>query len=95
MNIANGNIVIPKRMKGETNDSPAIRRAIDAVRETGGTVYFCDSKYYISEPIIIYRDVCYVGRGAGQTTIYVEIGANCDAFKTYNFDMYVNQALYG
>lgn len=95
MNIANGNIVIPKRMEGETNDSPAIRRAIDAVRENGGTVYFCESKYFISEPIIIYRDVCYIGRGVGQTTIYVEIGANCDAFKTYNFDLYVNQKLYG
>ena len=95
MNIANGNIVIPKRMEGETNDSPAIRRAIDAIRKTGGTVYFCESKYFISEPIIIYRDVCYIGRGVGQTTIYVETGANCDAFKTYNFDMYVNQKLYG
>ena len=95
MNIANGNIVTPKRIEGETNDSPAIRRAIDEVRETGGTVYFCESKYFISEPIIIYRDVSYIGRGAGQTTIYVEIGANCDAFKTYNFDMYVDQKLYG
>ena len=66
MNIANGNIVIPKRIEGETNDSPAIRRAIDAVRENGGTVYFCESRYFISEPIIIYRDVSYVGRGAGQ-----------------------------
>ena len=95
MQLIGSNVVIPTRLPGESNDSPAIRRAIDAVKENGGTVYFCESKYYISEPIIIYRDVCYVGRGIGQTTIYVEKGANCDAFRTYDFDLYVNQKLYG
>lgn len=95
MELTNSNVVIPKRLVGETNDSPAIRRALDAVKENGGTVYFCESKYVITEPIVIYREVSYLGRGIGQTTIYVEKGANCDAFKSFGFDDFVNQQKYG
>ena len=89
------NVVIPKRLEGETNDSPAIKRAVDAVKDNGGTVYFCENEYVISEPIMIYREVSYVGRGRGQTTIYVEKGSNSDAFKTYRFEDFYRQQKYG
>ena len=83
------NVIIPRRMAGEANDSPAIRRALDILKESGGTLYLCDTQYVISEPIIIYRDVAYQGRGIGQTTIYVEKGADCDAFQSYDFFGYL------
>ena len=91
----NSNVVIPVRYEGETNDSPAIRRALDKVKDSGGTIYLCESKYVISEPIIIYREVSYIGRGRGQTTIYVEKGSDSDAFKSYRFDEFRDQKKYG
>ncbi|MBQ8140700.1 MAG: hypothetical protein IJ038_03275 [Clostridia bacterium] len=93
-NITNTNVVVPKRLSGETNDSPAIRRALDSIKDTGGTLYLCETTYTISEPIIIYRDVSYIGRGVGQTTIYVEKGADCDAFKSFEFERFVDQKMY-
>ena len=89
------NFIVPQRLEGEETDSPAIRRALDAVKNTGGTVYFCESEYLIDEPIVIYRDVSYIGRGRGQTTIRVKIGANCDAFITEHFMEFCNQKKYG
>ncbi len=89
------NTVIPERYDGETSDSPAIRRALDTIKESGGTLYLCETSYIIDEPIIIYRDISYLGRGVGQTTVYVKKGANCDAFCTFEFDKFVNQQKYG
>ncbi len=88
------NFVIPKRLEGETDDSPAISRALESIKENGGTIYFCENKYTITEPIIIYKNISYVGRGVGQTTITVKEGANCDAFVTNMFDSYCDQKNY-
>ncbi|MGM9684021.1 MAG: glycosyl hydrolase family 28-related protein, partial [Eubacteriales bacterium] len=88
------NYVVPERLEGETDDSAAIDRALDSIKETGGTVYFCKSNYTISKPITIYKNISYVGRGVGQTTITVKEGANCDAFVTYLFDSYCDQKNY-
>ena len=85
------NYVVPVRAEGETDDSPAIKRALDSIKETGGTIYFCESRYTITEPIVIYKNISYVGRGVGQTTITVKAGANCDAFVTNMFDSYCDQ----
>ena len=89
------NYVVPVRLEGESDDSPAIKRALDSIKETGGTIYFCESSYTISEPIVIYKNISYVGRGVGQTTITVKAGANCDAFVTHMFDSYCDQKNYG
>ncbi len=88
------NYVRPIRAEGETDDSPAIKRALESIKETGGTIYFSDSHYLISEPIIIYKNISYVGRGVGQTTITVKEGANCDAFVTHLFENYRDQKNY-
>lgn len=88
------NYVVPVRAEGETDDSPAIKRALDSIKESGGTIYFCENKYTITEPIVIYKNVNYVGRGVGQTTIIVKAGANCDAFVTNLFDSYRDQNNY-
>lgn len=88
------NYVVPVRKEGETDDSPAIKRALDSIKESGGTIYFCENDYTISEPIIIYKNISYVGRGIGQTTITVKAGANCDAFVTNLFDSYRDQQNY-
>ena len=86
--------VIPVRQEGETDDSPAIKRALDQIKETGGTIYFPESSYLISEPIVVYKNITYVGRGVNQTKITVAKGANCDAFVSDNFDSYCDQKNY-
>ena len=86
--------VTPVREEGETDDSPAIKRALEQIKTTGGTIYFPKSNYVISEPIIIYKNITYVGRGVNQTKITVANGANCDAFVTDNFDKYCDQQNY-
>ena len=88
------NYVIPVRQEGESDDSPAIKRALDQIKETGGTLYFPDNNYVISEPIVVYKNVTYVGRGVNQTKITVAKGANCDAFVSDKFDNYCDQKNY-
>ena len=68
--------VTPVRQDGENDDSPAIKRALEQIKATGGTIYFPKSNYVISEPIIIYKNITYVGRGVNQTKITVASGAN-------------------
>ncbi len=86
--------VIPVRQEGETDDSPAIKRALDKIKEMGGTIYFPNNNYLISEPIVVYKNITYVGRGVNQTKITVAKGANCDAFVSDNFDSYCDQKNY-
>ena len=88
------NYVIPVRAEGEKNDSPAIKRALEKIKDTGGCLFFPESNYVIDEPIVIYKNITYLGRGVGQTTITVEKGANCDAFVTHLFDSYKDQKHY-
>ena len=88
------NYVTPIRQEGEIDDSPAIKRALEQIKATGGTLYFPNNNYVISEPIIIYKNITYVGRGVNQTKITVAKGANCDAFVTDNFDKYCDQQNY-
>ena len=38
------NYVVPVREDGETDDSAAINRALESIKETGGTIYFCESR---------------------------------------------------
>lgn len=89
------NYVIPRRQDGEKTDSPAIERALEQIRTSGGCVFFPESSYTIDKPIVVYKNVSYIGRGVGQTVIKVEKGANCDAFVSNQFDLYVNQQKYG
>ncbi len=89
------NYVIPRRLEGETTDTPAIERALEQIRTDGGCLFFPESSYTINKPIVIYKNVSYIGRGVGQTVIKVEKGANCDAFVSDQFDLYVNQQRYG
>ena len=88
------NYVIPVRQEGEKNDSPAIKRALDQIKDTGGCLFLPENNYLINEPIVIYKNVTYLGRGVGQTTVTVEKGANCDAFVTHMFDSYKDQKHY-
>lgn len=72
----------------DTIDSPAIERALDYILDNGGkgTLFFSKSEYVIDEPILIYSNIRYQGRGKMITKIKLADGANCDIFKTYNFE---------
>ena len=93
--IQTAHFYVPERFEGEETDSPAIRRVLDRIKDCGGTIFFPKSEYWIDEPIVIYRDCRYEGRGVGQTTSYVKKGANCDAFVTEHFEEFCGQKKYG
>ena len=85
--INSNNIVIPKRNNGESDDTPAIKRALNILNnQGGGTLYFENSEYLISEPIIIYKNINYIGSLDNKTTIKLKENSNCDMMITYRFD---------
>ncbi|WP_054889153.1 hypothetical protein [Pseudomonas sp. NBRC 111118] len=52
----------------------------------GGRLEFTKRKYLVGQPITIYSNVHYVGKGRGATTIQAIAGSNADIFKTKDFD---------
>ncbi len=87
--IQSNNIVIPKRNLGETDDSPAIKRALATLNNLGGgTLYFENNEYLISTPIIIYKNINYIGSLKNNTIIKLKEGSNCDMMISYRFDDY-------
>lgn len=74
---------------GDTSgDSAAIinAAALALSNAGGGRLEFTKPKYLVGQPITIYSNVHYVGRGRGATTIQAIAGSNTDIFKTKDFD---------
>jgi hypothetical protein len=67
---------------GETDDTEAIKDAVADVKTAGGgTVFFPDGTYIISEEILVTSDYTrFIGNGAGKSIIKLADGANCDMF---------------
>ncbi|WP_312293279.1 hypothetical protein [Atlantibacter hermannii] len=74
---------------GDTSgDSAAIinAAALALFNAGGGRLEFTKPKYLVGQPITIYSNVHYVGKGRGATTIQAIAGSNTDIFKTKDFD---------
>ncbi|EKT4541552.1 hypothetical protein QEM15_003761 [Pseudomonas putida] len=74
---------------GETSgDSSAIinAAALALFNAGGGRLEFTKPRYLVGQPIIIYSNVHYVGKGRAATTIEAIAGSNTDIFKTKDFD---------
>ncbi len=72
---------------GSTDDTVAMAAADTALNAAGSGMWFAPAGTFLTtQPITIYSNVVYAGVTGGSSTIKVANGANCQAFKTYQFD---------
>jgi hypothetical protein len=81
-------VIIPRKLALETTHSPAIKRALDQLLLVGrGTLYIPFLEIIINEPIIFYSYIRYRGNTKMGTKVRLADGANCDIFKSHNFEL--------
>ena len=65
-----------------TNDSQAIKKAINDLKPTGGTVYLPSGTYRITSPIILPSNVTLLGDGERATKIFLGDNSNSEMLVT-------------